>query len=66
MTAEEFKQLNEFLARLIYDPNTPDKMKEAAKDARRSLHRLFGTNDNPVRRGRRQRRTQNPASANLV
>jgi hypothetical protein len=43
MSRKLFRQINEFLASLIYGPDTTPAMREAAKDARRSLHRLFGT-----------------------
>ena len=44
MSPKLFKRINEFLARLIYTPSTPEAMRQAAKDARQSLHRLYGTN----------------------
>ena len=49
MTPQLFKQINQLLARLIYAQGTSEAMRNAAKDARQSLHRLFGTNNNPVR-----------------
>lgn len=55
MNPKLFKQINELLARLIYAPDTTKAMREAAKDARRSLHRLFGKDSKLVLRriGRR-------------
>jgi hypothetical protein len=48
MTPEEFKKINEFLARMIYASDTSESMREAAKDARRSLFRLvYGTKPQP-------------------
>jgi hypothetical protein len=50
MNPKLFKEINQLLARLIYAPDTSEAMREAAKDARRSLHRLFGKNNELVRR----------------
>lgn len=50
MNSRIFKQINELLARIIYAPDTSEAMRDAAKDARRSLHRLFGRGNNTVRR----------------
>ncbi len=61
MTPNQFKRFNEYLARLIYAPDTTEAMRKAAKDARKELHRLYGANSNPPRCWRRPGRTRNPA-----
>jgi hypothetical protein len=44
MTPKLFRQINEFLARLIYAPDTSEAMREAAKEARQALFRYcYGT-----------------------
>lgn len=64
MTPKLFRQINQFLARLIYSPDTSEKMRAAAKDARQSLHRLFGTNNKPIAKfGRRKSRILEPSQA---
>ena len=47
MTPKLFKQINEFLARLIYAADTSAAMSTAAKAARKDLHRLFGADRKP-------------------
>jgi len=49
MTLKLFRQINQYLARLIYAPGTSEAMRAAAKNARQSLHRLYGTVNNSVR-----------------
>lgn len=49
MNPKLFKQINEFLARQMYAPDTSEAMRKSARDARNDLFRLFGTNNNPVR-----------------
>lgn len=49
MTPKLFKEINELLARLIYNPDTPEPLRKAAKDTRQPLHRLYGTNNKPAR-----------------
>lgn len=39
MSQKLFREINQFLARLIYASDTPEAMRKAAKDARRSLFR---------------------------
>lgn len=39
ITPKDFRQTNQLLARLIHDPETPERMREAAKRARRALFR---------------------------
>jgi uncharacterized protein (UPF0147 family) len=39
LTPKHFRQTNQLLARLIHDPDTPEAMRQAAKNARRSLFR---------------------------
>lgn len=65
MNLKLFKRINQFLAELIYAPDTSDAVKKAAKDARRALFRY---RDGP-RRQRGQlhtmqttREPRNPAS----
>ncbi len=48
MTPELFKKINRLLARLIYAKDTPEPMREAAKDARRALFRfVYGNKPQP-------------------
>jgi uncharacterized protein (UPF0147 family) len=39
ITPKDFRQTNQLLARLIHDPDTPERMRDAAKKARRALFR---------------------------
>lgn len=48
ITPKEFRQMNQLLARLIYDPDTSDAMRQAAKRARQALFRYRdGANPQP-------------------
>lgn len=51
ITPKDFRQTNLLLARLIHDPDTPERMREAAKKARRALFRYRdGATARPARR----------------
>ncbi len=42
ITSKQFKAINQLLARLIYAKDSSDGMRQAAKEARKDLHLLFG------------------------
>jgi hypothetical protein len=52
ITPKDFRLTNQLLSRLIHDPETPDAMRQAAKNARKALFRYRGGAPAPIQRQR--------------